>query len=197
MPDLRLSDGRILKNVPENISKQQIEEKLLQSDLPTGFVLDKPQEIPESKISMDKASSTAEIQQQTTIQGKPWERFGESSDYLSTNNAHNITFIVWAVILVCYFLYKFIYLKDKLALWNKIMSIIKSAKNFLHYFGKFLLFSIKWGLILWIGYLILQALKENLLGLIAGLLGIIIYQLNEIRIILLRRDCAKDLDNDV
>lgn len=124
---------------------------------------------------------------------------------------------IWTtlVILVGFLAIKFIYNKDKvfsffLKIINKFINFIstytpifdicnkaiKSSKYFLHYFGKFLLFSIKWGLILWIGYLILQALKENLLGLIAGLLGIIIYQLNEIRIILLRRDCAR-LDNDV
>jgi len=36
MPDLKLPDGRIVKNVPEGISKQQIEQKLLSSGYLTG-----------------------------------------------------------------------------------------------------------------------------------------------------------------
>lgn len=36
MPDLKLPDGRIVKNIPEGISKQQIEQKLLSSGYLTG-----------------------------------------------------------------------------------------------------------------------------------------------------------------
>jgi len=36
MPDLKLPDGRIVKNIPEGISKQQIEQKLLNSGYLTG-----------------------------------------------------------------------------------------------------------------------------------------------------------------
>lgn len=36
MPDLRLPDGRIVKNIPEGISKQQIEQKLIGSGYLTG-----------------------------------------------------------------------------------------------------------------------------------------------------------------
>jgi len=36
MPDLRLPDGRIVKNIPEGISKQQIEQKLVGSGFLTG-----------------------------------------------------------------------------------------------------------------------------------------------------------------
>jgi hypothetical protein len=36
MPDLKLPDGRIVKNIPEGISKQQIEQKLLSSGYFTG-----------------------------------------------------------------------------------------------------------------------------------------------------------------
>lgn len=36
MPDLKLPDGRIVKNIPEGISKQQIEQKLISSGFLTG-----------------------------------------------------------------------------------------------------------------------------------------------------------------
>lgn len=53
MPDLRLPDGRIVKNIPEGISKQQIEQKLVGSGYLTG-----EEEWLTPKMSMGEAAFT-------------------------------------------------------------------------------------------------------------------------------------------
>lgn len=53
MPDLRLPDGRIVKNIPEGISKQQIEQKLIGSGMLSG-----DEEWLTPKMSMGEAAFT-------------------------------------------------------------------------------------------------------------------------------------------
>jgi hypothetical protein len=53
MPDLKLPDGRIVKNIPEGISKQQIEQKLIGSGFLTG-----EEEWLTPKMSMGEAAFT-------------------------------------------------------------------------------------------------------------------------------------------
>lgn len=65
MPDIRLPSGKIIKNVPEGVSKEQIKQKLISSGVATeaDFLPQQPQAAPQPQLQQDQFPAQATDEQ--------------------------------------------------------------------------------------------------------------------------------------